>query len=318
MKKSLYGSAMMLLFCSHLWGQITFDYSAAELVLDHFTTKKNHTRAIVKNAGYRHILSHSRKYSSEPLTEDNLRNSLEGRNEGFDFSRVAERGEEYRKILHYLKAREQEIINDYAKLCLKYLPDDYVPKATIYYTIGGYNGIAFDGKICLNIDYEPFRDNYREIELYLAHELFHLGFENYQPLPDVFAAKTVRDLKALVLSLTMNEGLATLTPYHKRIDLNEVSDDDYRILLDPGELQKRIDGFNAVMKFLDDNLDKELDNEILGNVLGQCSGDRLFYIVGCHLGLRIEEKYGAAKIKELIKQGPEKYFETFYQITAKE
>lgn len=116
----------------------------------------------------------------------------------------------------------------------------------------------------------------------------------------------------------MNEGLATLTPYHKRIELNEVSDYDYKILLDPIELQKRIDQFNKVMKYLDENLDRELDNEIMGTVLGQCSCDRLFYIVGCHMGLKIEEKYGSSKIKEMVKQGPERYFETYTRITAKE
>jgi hypothetical protein len=318
MKTLIFGGVLMLLVSSILFGQTSFDYSAVELVLGQFAEDKNNIEAIINNPGYKHILAHSKKYSSDPLTEDNLRNSLNGKNEGFDFSYVMERKEKYLEIIEFLKAHEQEIINDYAKLCLKYLPDDYEQKSTIYYVIGGYNGIAFDNKICMNIDFEQFRDNYKEIELYIAHELFHIGFEKYQPLPDIFKAKTVKDLKAIVLSITMNEGLATLTPYHKRIELNEVSDNDYKILLDSTALQKKIEQFNSVIKFIDENIDKELNNEILGNVLGQCSGDRLFYIVGCYIGLRIEEKYGNDKIKELIKQGPENYFETYYQIIAKE
>ncbi len=318
MKTLFFLGTMMLLEVSNLFGQISFDYSAVELVLSQFTEGKDNIQAVINNAGYQHILSHSKKYSSEPLTEGNLRNSLNGKNEGFDFSHVVERKENYLEIIKFIKANEQEIINDYAKLCLKYLPDDYAQKATTYYVIGGYNGIAFDSKICMNIDFEQFRNNYKEIELYIAHELFHIGFEKYQPLHDIFTAKTVKDLKAIVLSMTMNEGLATLTPYHKRIELNEISDYDYKTLLDSLTLQKKIDQFNSVIKFMDENINKELNNEILGNVLGQCSGDRLFYIVGCYIGLRIEEKYGSDKIKELIKQGHENYFDTYYQIIAKE
>ena len=299
----IYG-AIMLFFSSNLFGQVSFDYSAIELILDKFVEGNKNTEAIINNAGYQHILAHSKKYSSDPLTENNLQNSLNGKDEGFDFSDLLEREEKYVEIIAFVKPTEPEIINVYEKLCLKYLPDEYEQKAKIYYVIGGYNGIAFDNKICMNIDSEQFRDNYKEIELYIAHELFHIGFEKYHNLPDIFKIKTVKELKSIVLSMTMNEGLATLTPYHKLIELNEVSDNDYKILLDSIALQKKIEQFNSVIKFMDENIDKELNNEILGNVLGQCSGDRLFYISGCYIGLRIEEKYGSDKIKELIKQGP--------------
>jgi hypothetical protein len=309
---------LILFASSHLFGQITFDYSGVELVLGQFAGNKDNIEKILNNPGYLHILEHSKKYSSNPLTEDNLRNSLNGKNEGFDFSHVKERKDEYIEIVKYLKDNEQEIINEYAKLCLKYLPEGYKQKATIYFVIGGYNGIAFNDTICMNIDFEQFRKNHKEIELYIAHELFHIGFEKYQPLPDIFKAKTVKDLKAIVLAMTMNEGLATLTPYHKRIEMNEISDADYKILLNRKALNKKIAQFNTVMKYLDENADKKLTNEILGNVMGQCSGDRLFYIVGCYMGLKIEEKYGSDKIRKLVKEGPVRYFETYYQLIETE
>ena len=307
----------MFVTSSYLLGQITFDYSGAELVLEHFTDNQDNVEKIVNNPGYQHILLHSKKYSSNPITEENLLNSLNGKNERFDFSGLKDRKDEYIKIIKYLKENEQEIINDYAKLCLKYLPKDYKQRATIYYVIGGYNGIAFDDKICMNIDYKQFRENYNELKLYIAHELFHIGFEKYHSLPDIFKAKTVKDLKEIVLLMTMNEGLATLTPYHKRIEMNEISDYDYKVLLDTTVLNKKITQFNSIIKYLDENSDKKLTNKILGNVLGQCSGDRLFYIVGCYMGLKIEEKYGSKKIKALVKESPEIYFETYYQLMKK-
>jgi len=318
MKRFFLGGVLMFLAGSNLFGQISFDYSAVELVLGQFTEGKDNTEAIIKNPSYQHILEHSKKYSSDPITEDNLLNSLNGKNEGFDFSHVAERKEKYLEIIKFLKDNEQEIINEYAKLCLKYLPYDYIQKATIYYAVGGYNGIAFNNRICMNIDFEQFRNNNKEIELYIAHELFHIGFEKYQPLPDIFKAKTVKDLKAIVLSMTMNEGLATLTPYHKRIETNEITDNDYRVLLDSVTSHEKVEQFNSIIKYMNENIDKELTNEILGNVLGQCSGDRLFYIVGCYIGLKIEIKYGSNNIQELVKLGPEKYFETYYQIIETE
>ncbi len=310
-------SILIFITNSYLFAQITFDYSGAELVLKRFTDNQDNVEEIINNAGYQHILLHSEKYSSNPITEENLRNSLNGKNDGFDFSHIKERKDEYFKIIKYLKENEQEIANVYAKLCLNYLPNDYKQKATIYFVIGGYNGIAFNNKICMNIDYKQFRKNYKEIKFYIAHELFHIGFEKYHPLPDIFKAKTVKDLKEIVLSMTMNEGLATLTPYHKRIEMNEIYDYDYTVLLDTTALNKKIILFNTVITYLDENSDKKITDEILGNVLSQCSGDRLFYIVGCYMGLKIEEKYGSKKIKELIKESPEMYFKTYYQLMKK-
>ena len=159
MRKIKILAILMFITSSHLIGQITFDYSGVELVSEHFTDNKDNAEKIVNNPAYQHILLHSNKYSSEPITEDNLRNSLQGKNEGFDFSRIKERKDEYIQIIKNLKENEQEIINEYAKLCLKYLPDNYEQKATVYYVIGGYNGIAFNDKICMNIDYEQFRKN---------------------------------------------------------------------------------------------------------------------------------------------------------------
>lgn len=166
----------------------------------------------------------------------------------------------------------------------------------------------------MNIDYKQFRENHNEISLYIAHELFHIGFEKYHQLPDIFEAKTVEDLKKIVLSITMNEGLATLTPYHKRIKMNEISDKDYVAFLDTSILNKKINQFDLLLKYLEKNSGNELTTEILSNVLGQGSGDRLFYIVGCYMGLQIETEYGKDKIAELIKESPERFFETYNQL----
>jgi hypothetical protein len=309
---------LVVQFSTDLNAQIIFDYSGAELVLEHFTEETNNIEKIVKNDGYQHILNHSKKYSSNPLNEEKLKNSLNGINEGFDFSKVEQRKDTLLQIINYLKENETKIIDEYAALPTEYLPNDYKQKATIHIVIGGYNGIAFDDIICMNIDYKQFRRNQNEIELYISHELFHIGFEKYQPLPDIFSAKTVKDLKEIVLTMTMNEGLATLTPYHKRIATNQLDDYDYKVLLDSFQLNEKLKQFENVMGLMDKNIDKEITNEILGQVLGQCSGDRLFYIVGCEMGLKIEEKYGKQKLKQLVELGADEFFMTYNNILNKE
>tara|TARA_R110000868_G_C10869657_1_gene762174 strand:+ start:70 stop:1038 length:969 start_codon:yes stop_codon:yes gene_type:complete len=309
---------LVVQFSTDLKAQIIFDYSGAELVLEHFTEGTNNIEKIVKNAGYQHILNHSKKYSSNPLNEENLINSLNGKNEGFDFSKVKQRKDTLLQIINYLKENEKKIFEEYAVLPTEYLPNDYKQKATIYIVIGGYNGIAFDDKICINIDYQQFRRNQNEIDLYIAHELFHIGFEKYQRLPDIFNAKTVKDLREIVLTMTMNEGLATLTPYHKRVAINQLNDYDYKVLLDSLQLNEKLNQFENVMSLMNNNLDKEITNEILSQVLGQCSGDRLFYIVGCEMGLKIEEKYGKQKLKQLIELGADDFFMTYNNILNEE
>lgn len=315
MKKVSFLFIFFFLLGAKAYSAITFDYSGVELVIDHFCNGKNNTEAIANHPGYKHILAHSQRFSSNPITPEMLLQSLKEPRKGcFNFSRVPERKAVYEKMMQYLKAHEQEIIDDYAKLPLKYLPDDYNQEATIYYVIGGYNGIAFDDKVCMNLDYEQFRNNFKEIELYIAHELFHIGFEKYHKLPNISSARTVGDLREIVLAITMNEGLATLTPLKKRIETKELNDNDYARLLDGAQLQNAINQFDSVMSYCTTNADMELTDEILGNVLGKMSGERLFYVVGCHIGHTLESKHN---IKDLIRRSPEEYFNQYMEIRKK-
>ena len=319
--KMIFGIVVFLCITFVSFGQVNIDYTGAELVLKYIATNNQDLKEdIINHPGYQHIINHSQKYSSNPVNEDNLRTALNGNgsSNGFDFTKVKEQKSQLTEIIQYLKDNEQEIIDEYSKLCLKYLPADYKQNLTVYYLIGSYDfGIASDNKASLKIDYPQFMNNMNELKFYLAHELFHVGFENYQPLPDIFKAKTVGDLKEMVMSFTMNEGLATLTPYHKRIEKNETSDYDYTVLLDSVKLEQAIQQFNQVFDYMNENLDKEITNEILGTILGPLSGGRLWYIVGCYMGLKIEEHYGPEKIQELIQEGPEKFFEAYYAIDDK-
>ncbi len=62
MKTLLFLGALTLLVSSGVFGQISFDYSAIELVLDQYTKDKDNTESIINNPSYQHILEHSKKY----------------------------------------------------------------------------------------------------------------------------------------------------------------------------------------------------------------------------------------------------------------
>jgi len=62
-------------------GQVKFDYTGAELLINYFSDTPLWAfdePKIIDHPAYKHILLHSQKFSSQPLTEVNLLNSLKG------------------------------------------------------------------------------------------------------------------------------------------------------------------------------------------------------------------------------------------------
>ncbi|MCK4420833.1 hypothetical protein KAW48_03465 [candidate division WOR-3 bacterium] len=295
-----------------MYTQVKFDYSAAEIVIDYFSNPDtNKITEIVNHPAYKLVYEHSKRFSSNPLDENMLALSLNGESISFDFLNINEQLSKLKEVVSYLKSNEQKMREEFVPLSVLYLPEDYEPNATVYFIIGGYNGIALNDQVAMNIYWEQFLKDPQEILLYLPHELFHIGFAHYQQLPDISAVKTKEDLKNLVMRITMDEGLATLVPYKTRIALNALSDYDYSVLTDNLPVSKKVKQFENLMQMLNKDNNNPVDDKLLGEVLGECSGDRLFYIVGCYMGLRIEQKYGMGKLIELIKHSPEEFFEVF-------
>jgi len=296
-----------------MYAQLKLDYSAAEMVIDFFRNPdENKIVEIAQHPAYELVFEHSRRFSSTPLDSHMLTSALKGKSNAFNFSKIDERLPELTEIIGYLKKNEQKMRDEFAPLSLFYLPEDYRPEATVYFVIGGYNGVVLGDGVAMNIDWAQFRGEPREILFYLPHELFHIGFSHYQQVPDIFSVHTEGELKKLVMSFTMNEGLATLVPYRKRLSLDATADDDYSVLTDDCSLRKMVKQFKAMMAmFHEKSGNNSVTDEFLGTILGQCSGDRLFYTVGCYMGLCIENKYGRGKIIELIRKTPEDFFMVF-------
>jgi hypothetical protein len=298
---------------SVMYTQVKFDYSASELVIDYFSNPNtNKIAKIVSHPAYKLVFEHSSHFSSTPLDGNMLVLSLKRKSTAFDFGNINERLPRLKYIVDYLKDNEQKMKEEFAPLSQFYLPEDYTPRVTtVYFIIGGFNGIALNDQVAMNIDWRQFRNDPQEILLYLPHELFHIGFAHYHPLPNISKVKSKEDLRKVVARITMDEGLATLVPYQKRIALNALADYDYSILSDSLSLSKKVEQFITVMEMISKNNNIPVTSKLLGEVLGQCSGDRLFYSVGCYMGLKIEQKYGREKLIELIRHSPENFFEVF-------
>lgn len=295
-----------------MYSQIKFDYSAIEIVVDYFSNPDiNKISGIVSHPAYKLVYKHSKLFSSNPINENILILSINGKSNFFNFLNINDKLSKLRETVNYLRNNEQKMREEFSSLSLLYLPKDYKPNATVYFIIGGYNGIALNDQVAINIYWEQFLKDPQEILLYLPHELFHIGFAHYQQLPDISAVKTKEDLKNVVMRITIDEGLATLVPYKKRIALNALQDYDYSILTDNSLLSKKVDQFENLMQLFNKENNNPVDDKLIGEVLGECSGDRLFYIVGCYMGLTIEKKYGRGKLIELIKHNPKDFFEVF-------
>ncbi|MCD6594736.1 hypothetical protein J7L68_03580 [bacterium] len=300
--------------------QIKFDYSAAKSVIDYFQNLDAENIAeILDHPAYELVFEHSSRFSSTPFDKDILRQSLNGKSTTFNFDYINSRLPQLKEIVDYLENNEQKMLKEFAPLALLYLPDDYESEVTVYFVIGGYNGVVLNDRIAINIDWAQFRNDPQEILLYLPHELFHIGFSHYQKVLDIFTIDTENDLKKLVMSYTMNEGLATLVPYKKRLELNALSDYDYSILTDEHSLSKKIKQFELLMNIFEkDNQNNPVTDKLLENILGQCSADRLFYIVGCYMGLQIEQKYGRRKLIELIEHfSHDEFFNIFENVNER-
>ncbi len=300
---------------NNMSANIEYDYSAAEMVLQFYENRNNNlANEIAAHPAYKLVYEHSKRFSSTPLDKDKLIESLEGKSNNFIFTNTKKRSEILMEIISYLKNNEPAMQDEFAPLAANYLPVGYSPDVTVWFTIGGFNGIALNNQVAMNIDYKRSRSNPQEILLYLPHELFHIGFAHYQQIPDIFSVRTQRDLLKLVMSFTMNEGLATLVPYEKRISLGAMDDYDYSILSNNRLLIEKVEQFKTIILSLSQFPEIPVIGVLVNDILSQCSGDRLFYIVGCHMGMQIEQNLGRKKLIELIKQPPEKFFETFESI----
>jgi hypothetical protein len=199
---------------------------------------------------------------------------------------------------------------------LRYLPDDHAFD-TMVYLILGYDNIVYVEDATLNLNHASFNVDQREAVYYLIHELAHAGYFRYHRMPNLMTIRTQGDLLDVVKLLTHLEGMGVISSLRLRIKEGGLGDEDYKVLLDDEERAKRVNNYFRELERLEGNPRRrihEKDFEVFERMSGKTT--RLWYVAGCHMAQTIESKLGTDVLKALVKEGHQRFFETYSEVAS--
>ncbi|MBU1240324.1 hypothetical protein KJ865_11510, partial [Myxococcota bacterium] len=201
---------------------------------------------------------------------------------------------------------------------LRYLPADFRFAGTLYFTVGYDIGTAWYPNGSINLAHKGFLQNPREISYYIIHELHHIGFMKYNPMPDLKTLKRASDLANLVRFAAHMEGMGVYAPWELRRQRGHLNDPDYRTLADTTARKKAVDRFFVIF----DDLVKRGAQPVTPRELAyleELSGKgRLWYIAGAHMAQAIEKDLGVPALRNLVKSGPKAFFRAYFVTEGKE
>jgi hypothetical protein len=194
---------------------------------------------------------------------------------------------------------------------LEYLPRAHAFDAIVYLNLG-YDNVAYEGNVALNLNHLPFHTDHREAVYYLMHELAHAGYLTYNRMPDLSAPNTYGALAGNVMFLTQLEGMGVLTPLRLRAAEGGLGDPDYVALGDPVERCGRVHAYFEKLARLEDRPNREVvecDLEFYNQFSGRPR--RLWYVAGCHMAQVIEAERGIDVLRELVRKGSGAFFDEY-------
>ncbi len=199
-----------------------------------------------------------------------------------------------------------------------YLPSGALSGAVLYLTVGYDIGVAMDGQASLNLAHQHFASNPGELLFYAIHELHHVGFQKYNPLPIMTDIRTTSDLANLIRCLTAMEGQAVHAVRRWRTEAGAMeTDSDYVALLDPQRMAVYEKEFFRLYRSLAEVDPRPLEGKDWGILERMSAGDRLWYRVGALIADRIERELGRQVLIKTIVQGPEAFFGRYAELSAK-
>jgi hypothetical protein len=211
-------------------------------------------------------------------------------------------------VREYLTSRQE---SEWLDAVLNYLPEGHVFKTTAYLIVN-YDNVVYGEDVALNLNFRRFHIDRREAVYYLIHELAHAGYFRYCRMPELAKMRTHGDLSDVVKLLTHLEGMGVISSMKLRLEEGGLLDDDYKVLLDIAERNRRVRDYFNILSKLENKPSQELRQEDL-QVLEQMSGraTRLWYITGCHMAQRIEQECGVETLRNLVKKDCNEFFETY-------
>ncbi|OGD44049.1 hypothetical protein A3K79_07535 [Candidatus Bathyarchaeota archaeon RBG_13_46_16b] len=288
--------------------RISFDDSALEASLNYLRNRSDiNLKRLISKPGnrlaYNHYLwsSSDSKMTIEEFWREKLSRTFWSRQLESDINAIQ---------MHLKNQEEKEWLQE----ILRYLPEGHVFTTTAYLILG-YDNVVFGEDVALNMGFGQFHLDKRESTYYLIHELAHVGYVRYHPLPELWNIRTVRELLDVVRFLTHLEGMGVISALKLRISQGGTLDGDYKTLLDDAETARRVDQYFKILDRLGSDLNKRLE-ECDFQVFEEMSRKktRLWYIAGCHMAQEIEKRFGIEMLRKLVKQGSTEFFNKYYEL----
>jgi hypothetical protein len=287
-------------------GKVLIDSSAVQATLDYLRVRsKANLDHLVSQPGNR--LAYSHHLWSSPGEKQVIKTFWRKNLAHIEWSEKYD--DRIISVQEYLKKRKQA---RWPREVLRYLPKGHVLRGNVYLIIG-YDCIAFNDDVCLNLNYNQFHSDHREAVYYLIHESAHAGYYHYHPMPDLYLPKTLRELAHIVKYLTHLEGMGVFSSLGLRQAEHGLLDNDYRVLLDVKERTSRIRAYFRLLSKLERNSEKKVrpaDFRIYHEMSRPKT--RLWYIAGGFMAQRIHADFGDKVLRELVRDGCEAFFERYY------
>ncbi len=196
-----------------------------------------------------------------------------------------------------------------------YLPSEAKPNNPLHITWGYDIGVAMDDHASLNFTHPHFLGDREEIWFYCIHEGHHSGVMQVHPMPQISGIDTVQHLFDFIRYATFLEGLAVHAARNARREAGALEQDrDYLALEDSERLTRLLTTYWQYMSFIDGEIGVPLSDAHWAVVEEMSSGDRLWYVAGASMAADIEKTLGRAALLEIIRQGPETFFNAHQEV----
>lgn len=268
------------------------DFTATELFLLYRDGRATASQVLAHPA-YRKVSRHARLFSGG-LNPADIDAALRGEpSPFFGLGRLSERLEQVKGLIETLR-REGDAWLATAETELHALFPSEALDIPIYPIIGYDMGIGLDGAVCMNVNHAPYLAEPLEFLFYIIHECVHVIYERCHAVPPLADVTAHAEWRAYFCLWLQNEGYAAYAPLRLRLERGCLADRDYRVLMDPQQVEAHRLALLSALKSL--QADPPLSQE---QYLEICFGDqRLTYRMGCELIRRIEKHYGMDAVRE--------------------
>ncbi|MCP4605041.1 MAG: hypothetical protein GY847_31715 [Proteobacteria bacterium] len=257
-----------------------------------------------------HLKRHAEKTEYYPLAMSKL-----------DLAKELLKGPYSKEVIERTKSLTDEIQRDRQgqEMCIseaiQYLPQGFEIKGKVFFTWGYDIGVAAEQNASLNLAHPKFQKDAKEIWFYCIHEVHHTGVINYHPMPVFSEIKDTEDFYRLLKYFTFLEGTAVFAAYRARHRSGALTADSDYIALDDSDTMTACEkAFFQILNEIKNSPKRPLKKEDWALLDKMSGGDRLWYRVGAMMARTIKKKYGLDTLRQIVKSGPDEYFDTYDKI----